>query len=93
MKEGRDASPHVAFQKKGVTCREQRSPASRVATARFRPWWTPVWLFSRVQKLTLYVQTVLALKPGPLPTFCSRRLVDQGPLQGRGPQFAQTRLF
>lgn len=41
----------------------------------------------------LYVQTVLALKPGPLPTLCSRRLVDQGPLQGRGPQFAQTRLF
>lgn len=49
--------------------------------------------FLSIQKLTLYVQTVLALKPGPLPTLCSRRLVDQGPLQGPGPQFAQTRLF
>ena len=41
------------YAQRAEVSREQRRDRTR-----FPPWWTSVWLFSRVQKLTLYVQTV-----------------------------------
>ena len=94
MKEVSDALPQVAFQKKGIMRKEQRSPASSVATAHVSLLGGHLSGFSHVSRnWPSTYRLCLALKPGPLLTLWSWRLVGPWPLQGRGPQFPQTRLF